>query len=319
MEDNLPDKEVSKAAVRFLAFADDKEDAEKVAKLREAAARIEQSITREKALNELVDYQPSDGSSQALINPLEDSRPLYERLLEQRNKKKDEIDESHKLSNLVTKLEEDEVIYLNEVARAKREEEIKKQLEIHDALEAKKRLQMQKMVEQEKRRKEAFMKLGSHSAAIGGATIVKAQDKHSKSKLSSLIRVKPRNKMPDKLPDEDPGVSKDCDSHVHTKKRPNDDIDQDLVRKKLDQKADLDADRKDAGTDEIHHRTSVTADITKSRPFNVMTSIGVLPSTPTIYIEPKSDSLTSDSDDDDELQSRLVPRTNSCYKRRHKR
>ena len=175
-------------AMRFLSFANDKEDAEKEATLKEAAAKIEQAIQREKALSELVDYKPST-EAEPSGNAAEDFRPLFERLLEQKNKKQEALEESQKLSNLVTTLDEDDADYLNEIARNKRDEEIKKRLEIYDAMEGKRRLNEQKLLEEERRKKESLL----------GSSLLNARTKatsSTKSRLSTLIKLKPKMNAP---------------------------------------------------------------------------------------------------------------------------
>ncbi|XP_076302768.1 PSME3-interacting protein [Lasioglossum baleicum] len=58
-----------------------------------------------------------------------DSRSLYERLQEQKNKRDAEYEEAHKLKNMIKGLDDDEVEFLDLVDRTKLEEERKKNLE----------------------------------------------------------------------------------------------------------------------------------------------------------------------------------------------
>ncbi|KAK0180866.1 hypothetical protein PV327_003203 [Microctonus hyperodae] len=58
-----------------------------------------------------------------------DSRSLYEKLQEQKNKRDDEYEEAHKLKNMIKGLDDDEVEFLDLVDRTKLEEERKKNLE----------------------------------------------------------------------------------------------------------------------------------------------------------------------------------------------
>lgn len=182
----------SSKGFRFLSFVNEKEDAEKRAKLKEAAARIEQAIAKDKSLNELIDYKPTEES----IDLANDTRSLYERLQEQKNKKKEALEESQKLSNLVTTLDEEDVSYLNEVARNKREEELKKRLEIHDALEEQKRLNEKKILDHEKKLKESltFSKKSIHKTNM-----------LKKLKVSS-IKMKPKQVKPEKERQEEDDV-----------------------------------------------------------------------------------------------------------------
>lgn len=173
-----------KQAIRFLNFSNTEEDAEKAAKLKEAAAKIEEAIAREKAVSELVDYHEKESGSEP-FDPATDTRPLYERLQEQKNKKKQLIEESQKLSNMVTKLDEDDANYLSEVVKSKREEELKKRLEVYDAMETKKRLDEQRILEEEKRLKESLLVSGLNR---------RNNSTHNKSKLSLSIKVRPRPK-----------------------------------------------------------------------------------------------------------------------------
>lgn len=174
-----------KQTIRFLSFSNTEEDAEKETKLREAAAKIEQAIAKEKALNELVDYHEPKTEEEPL-DPANDTRPLYERLQEQKNKKQEAIEESQKLSNMITKLDEDDANYLNEVAKNRREEELKKRLEVYDAMEMKKRHDEQRVLEEEKKLKESL--LGSGLNRHSGTSSI------NKSKLSLAIKVKPKPK-----------------------------------------------------------------------------------------------------------------------------
>lgn len=179
-----------KQAIRFLNFSNTEKDAEKTAKLKEAAAKIEQAIAREKAVSELIDYQEKEPEAEP-FDPANDTRPLYERLQEQKNKKKEMIEESQKLSNMVTKLDEDDANYLSEVVKNKREEELKKRLEVYDAMETKKRLDEQRVLEEEKRLKESLLVSGLNRR--NGSL-------HNKSKLSLSIKVRPKPKpsLPEK-------------------------------------------------------------------------------------------------------------------------
>lgn len=173
-----------KQTIRFLNFSNTEEDAEKAAKLKEAAAKIEEAIARQKAVSELIDYNEKEAEAEP-FDPANDTRPLYERLQEQRNKKKEMIEESQKLSNMVTKLDEDDANYLNEVVKNKREEELKKRLEVYDAMETKKRLDEQRVLEEEKRLKESLLASGLNR---------RNNNTHNKSKLSLSIKVKPKPK-----------------------------------------------------------------------------------------------------------------------------
>ena len=58
-----------------------------------------------------------------------DTRSLYERLQEQKNKRDAEYEEAHKLKNMIKGLDDDEVEFLDLVDRTKLEEERKKNLE----------------------------------------------------------------------------------------------------------------------------------------------------------------------------------------------
>lgn len=177
MEEQTP----ARPNIKFLSFSNDKEDAEKEAKLKEAAAKIERAIARERTLNELVDYSVPE-SQDEIVNLEKDTRSLYERLQEQRNKKRESIEEAQKLSNFVAHLDEDDANYLNEVAKNRREEELRKRLEVQDALEAKKRLDEQKMLNDEKLIRASLM--GNYGK----------ETKTLKSRFSSMIKVKPKAK-----------------------------------------------------------------------------------------------------------------------------
>lgn len=294
-----------KSCIRFLSFTNDKEDAEKEIKLKEAAARIEQAIAREKALGELIDYnEPSEGD--VSIDPKNDTRSLYERLMEQKNKKKEALEESQKLSNLVTKLDEDDVSYLNEVAKNKREEEIKKRLEVYDVLEEKRRSDEKKMDVDEQKMKQFL---------IGGG-LGNRSTSSLKSKLISKIKIKPKNKTSiDKNEVSDTistgqGSSKECNKdkveisfNSNSESKTNENIDKindDILIKKANSDDDDRKERRD--TESIEPQKCLC------EPKRVMKCIGILPSSPQVKRKWK-DSSDEDSDDSsNQLEGRLVPR-----------
>lgn len=291
-------------SIRFLSFADDKEDAEKAAKLKEAAQRIEQAIERQKSVSELIDYRPPPEEGQ--IDPANDTRPLYERLLEQKNKKQEAFDESHKLSNLVTTLDEDEATYLNELAKSTREEEIRKRLEVHDILEERKRNSEQKIIEEERKLRESFL----------GKTFqpTKSTTNSLKSKLSSLIKVKPKAQTTsldnmvtrNQKRAEEKAKNTEASSATNPNKRQSDISPESLKQEQPDLK-------RHKSIVETSHQESVKAssnvhenhECTCSQRHDVMRCIGILPSLPLLDKYPDS----SDSDNsDDNLNSRIVPR-----------
>lgn len=294
--------------MRFLAFADDKEDAEKAAKLREAALRIEQAIERQKSISELVDYKPPPEEEIDLAN---DTRSLYERLLEQKNKKQEALEESQKLSNLVTKLDEDEAEYLNELAKSKQEEEIRKRLEVYDALEEQKRNSERKIIEEEKKLKESY--LGSKNQPIV---------KSLKSKLSSIIKVRPKSQSSSQSStmvseEQKPTVEmvQDNEGSRQTNKRQSNEpgldtkVDDSMNGAPLES---IHSNSKRLKTDDAKSRNECRRGITPLDPHcncidqkDLMRCIGVLPSLPLLDRYPDS----SDSDNsDDNPESRIVPR-----------
>lgn len=172
------------SGVRFLSFANDREDAEKKARLEEAASKIEQAIAKEKSLAELVDYVPPPVSDET-IDPINDTRPLYERLLEQQNKKKEALEESQKLSNCIARLDEDDIDHLNELSKQKREEEIQKRLQVYDLLEEQKARQEQKLLEEEKQRKESLLGFKKNQDTSSASSTLR-------SKFSLKLKMKPK-------------------------------------------------------------------------------------------------------------------------------
>lgn len=182
---DLPREESGK--IRFLSFTNDEEDAEKTLKLKEAAKKIEQAIANNKNSEELIDYVPPPEIEEQ-FDPAKDTRSLYERLQEQRDKKKEEIESCQKLSNLISKLDEDEASYLNDVAKNYRDEEAKKRLEAYDILEEKKRIEADKIEENEMKAK---LSLISRTTKVDPKTSI------LKSHLLSKIRVKPKLKTCD--------------------------------------------------------------------------------------------------------------------------
>lgn len=168
-----------KTTIRFLTFSNDKEDAERDNKLREAASKIEKSLAQQQALSELIDVKiPNEEEA---IDAANDTRSLYDRLLEQKNKKKEAIEDSQKLSNLITKLDEDDVDYLNEVAKAKQEEELKKRLEVYDVMQNKRRFDEERTIEEERTLKKSLLEARPST-----------KNSQSKLKLSSLMKLKPK-------------------------------------------------------------------------------------------------------------------------------
>lgn len=179
--------------IRFLQFTNNKEDAEREARLKEAASSIEKAIKNDKNLNDLIDYQPPD---EAQFDPSQDVRPLHERLSEQKKKKLDEIEESQKMSNAISKLDEEDVQYLNEVAKSQREEEVKKRLEIYDLLEEKKRLDEKRLLEAEQKTKESLTN-HTHLAKKSASPSTSKGSQSLKAKLGNKIKVKPKLKTCD--------------------------------------------------------------------------------------------------------------------------
>lgn len=306
-DQTMGDQSSNSSGMRFLSFADDKEDAEKAAKLREAALRIEQAIERQKSVSELVDYKPPPEEE---IDPTNDTRPLYERLLEQKNKKQEALEESHKLSNLVTNLDEDEANYLNELARSKQEEEIRKRLEVYDVLEEKKRNSELRIAEQEKKLKESFL----------GAKTQPTKNNSLKSKLSSLIRVKPKsqssNSETSTMVPKGQISKKEATDHGHVKRQSNGTSGTSYNAPKSSESSNnyhlpdtkrlkTIKDTESSGrnqNEKISHVDSHCCNCVHQT--NVMTCIGVLPSLPLVREFPDS----SDSDNsNDNLNPRIVP------------
>lgn len=290
-----------KTTMRFLSFANNKEDAEKEAKLREAALKIEQAISKQKALSELVDYVPS--AEKPETDPANDTRSLYDRLQEQKNKKKEALEESQKLSNLVTRLDEEDVSYLEEVARNKREKEIKKRLEVHDALESKKRLDEKKMLEEEKRLKESL--IGSHSPA---------KKSLAKTKLPLSIRMKPKGstqsiaenseqKLVDKDEPTEPSQSTqgnfDHKTSENNSKRESRDEDNNEMQPKRQRIDDV-----GRGPDKNNpfHSNDEEPECSCS-PKNIMKCIGILPSLPIVG---KLDDSSDSEGSNDDLEGRIT-------------
>lgn len=284
-----------KPAMRFLSFSNDQEDAEKEAKLKEAAARIEEAISRERALNELVDF-PAQKFEDEGIDPANDCRSLYERLQEQKNKKKDALEESKKLSNLITTLDEDDVNHLNDLAKNKREEELRKRLEIHDALEAKKRLHEQKMIDQERQMKESLM--GTTRKPDGKSIL-------NKSTISSMMKLKSKNRTRgnSEMSLTKDSVQQPTSASPSSSKRSNDEVSTsgNSSKKLTPDKPDQERGKSDEIRD---HTNEEPNDCTCHR--NVTRVLGVLPALPIV----KRLSCSSDESDisDNELNCRLMPR-----------
>lgn len=308
------DKE--KSTIRFLSFSNDKEDAEKEAKLKEAAAKIELAIARDKAIGELVDYnEPNEGD--VSIDLKNDTRSLYERLMEQKNKKKEALEESQKLSNIVTKLDEDDASYLNEVARNKREDEIKKRLEVYDALEEKRRLDEKKMDVDEQKMKQFL--IGGGLGSKGTSSL--------KAKLAAKIKIKPKNKSNQGEVSEtimtgqgssteqnrDEVEISSC-SYCNQKTNQN--------SQKADNEESLKNRKSDDNEQEEDKKKRREPDLTQQqrcfcKPKRIMKCIGILPSLPQVKRK-HQDSSDEDSDDSsDHLEERLVPRISRSRRSHH--
>lgn len=314
-------------AIRFLKFTNDKEEAEKEAKLKEAAAKIEQAIAKDRALSELIDYKEPTEGDQSTIDLANDTRSLYERLEEQRNKKKEAFDESHKLSNLITTLDEEDVDYLNEITEAKREEELRKRLQVQDALEAKKRLQEQKMLEEEKCLKESL--LGGPLAAAGASSAHKSTKQSIRSKLGSLIKVRPKTKTNERQmtrQEEQDNLAEAMATNIAaqtttkspTKQRdPSASEESNASAKKRSNSEHEPDDRPDEPERKRKNPTSESPEC--QCPRNVARTLGILPSLPQQTRDPdvKSSDDTDFSDDDAELNQRLVPRLGCRRRRKH--
>lgn len=276
----------SSAGVRFLSFSNDKEDAEKEARLKEAAAKIEQAIAREKSLEELVDYVPPPEEDQQ-IDPANDLRPLYERLLEQQTKKKEALEESQKLSNFVSKLDEDDINHLNEVAKSKHEDEVRKRLQVFDVLEEQRQLNERKILDEERRRKESLLGLTGDSKNSG------SRSTKLKSRLPLKLKMKPKTSEPPTKNQLDTSNTERDSSDATTE-------------------TTSESDRKRIKTD--HLKTEASGSISKAENqsdcdcnnLKIMKCIGVLPSLPIVTKQPDEDD--SDNSDDD-LDARIVPKT----------
>lgn len=114
--------------------------------------------------------------SRSEIDPVEapeepppDSRSLYDRLQEQRQKKQEEYDEAHKFKNMVRGLEDDEVDFLELVDRTKLQEEIRVRTEENSAIaEYRKKVSaMQRNVAEDEIR--ADLKAAEMRKSIGGS------------------------------------------------------------------------------------------------------------------------------------------------------
>lgn len=268
------------STIRFLSFNDDEEDAEKKVKLKEAASKIEQAIARDRSLNELIDYVPP--LSCLIKDPKDDTRPLYERLQEQKNKKQEALEESQKLSNLVTTLDADDANYLNELAKNKQEDELKKRLEVYDALEERKRIKEKLELDEEKKKKDHLLGINSRSKLPPG------------TKLSRLIKIKPKMKTTETSKPSSNSREETTSTVIHKRQKTLNEVEPD--KKKLLQE------EKKLTNGEIISECNCN----KSR---VMSCIGVLPSLP--IVERLNDSDDSDKSNDDlnqEFISRVLRR-----------
>lgn len=172
----------NKDSFKFLTFVDYKQDAEQLAKLKDAARKIEQAIAREKFVSELVDYVPAQDQAEQQLDP--SSLSLYERLEEVKKVKRDAIEESQKLTNYVASLDDEDVSYLNEVERVEREKKLSKRIELNDAIENIKKSSAPNSAEV------AELKLKKE------LTESKLEDYHKKKssikeRLATLLKVKP--------------------------------------------------------------------------------------------------------------------------------
>lgn len=116
---------------RVLAFACDGDEKKETDQLREAARKIEAALSNANTSDELKEYNPNDFNdvNKSDYDPTSDTRSLYERLAEQRNKKEEAHEESMKFANQIAWLDEDDVEYLNDLEKNKRQEEMRKKLE----------------------------------------------------------------------------------------------------------------------------------------------------------------------------------------------
>lgn len=278
----------NKGPIRFLSFSDDKEDAEKQAKLKEAALKIEQAIQREKSLNELVDYNPNEEHVDTLPADLaNDNRPLYERLLEQKNKKQEAVEESQKLSNLITTLDEEDADYLNEVARQKYEDEERKRIQVLDVLGEKRRLDEQRQIDEERQKKESLM-----------STKLTAKSPSLKTKLSSMIKIKPKTSQSRVQITSTSRETAEQDRTQESMTNDNMQSDDTQARKRWksdreDQQADA---REDADSSEGDRKTCQNNCATKQ----VARCIGILPALPIVA---RMDNSSDDSNSSDDLSA----------------
>lgn len=280
----------SKSGVRFLSFANDGEDAEKAARLKEAAAKIEQAIAREKQLGELIDYVPPPDSAEA-IDPACDTRPLYERLLEQQNKKKEALEESQKLSNRIAKLDEDDIEHLHELAKQKREDEIRKKLQVHDLLEEQKLRQERKLLEEEKKRKDSLLAgLKSESKVTSLSRL--------KSKLPIKLKMKPKIDAPKSSQNKPTYKRKPTDDNLEHQL--NSDSDKESKRLRSDDSAEV------PSVNEQQSNKSVEC---KCNNASLTRCIGILPSLPIVTRQLDEDENEESSDNtDDDFNTSIVPK-----------
>lgn len=310
MTDQTTNLSNDKPTFRFLSFANDREDAEKEAKLKDAAARIEQAIAREKALGELIDC-PTPSQEETAIDPANDHRSLFERLQEQKNKKKNDLEESQKMSNLITTLDDDDVSYLNEVAKNQREEELRRRLEVHDVLEAKKRLEEQKMLEKERQLQNSLL--------IGTSRKSESKGAFSKSRISAMVKIKPKAKNTsnqekdtsehDNVQQPQTPLSGGSSTSNSTSKRAHSPKGSTLhhnnKKQSIEKSSNKLLDNKDDKRNEEKHSDSLPAEC--SCPKGVARVLGVLPSMPIVT---KNNCPDSDDTDysDNETEARLIPR-----------
>jgi hypothetical protein len=231
-----------------------------------------------------------------------DSRTLFERLKEQKDKKQEEFEESRKLKHLIRGLDNDEVSFLEQVDENKWKEEEQKMKEEDDAIREYQR-QMSHLNEAEQTKKmDAFKKslfakssaLQSGSGATGSANRSSTRNKQA-NLLMNAVKVK-----------------KDGDKNADQQSsgRPN--------KRKLPEEGNGNGDKNgddDKDEDESREQQLKLAEETSQLLQPATKLLGVLPGLAS-YCTDTSDSDEAESDENDEVNSAEVDPFFVCLKGR---
>lgn len=219
-----------------------------------------------------------------------DSRTLFERLKEQRDRKQEDFEESRKLKHLIRGLDNEEVSFLEQVDANKLKEEEQKHKEEEDAIREY-QSRISNLNEEEQTKKiDAFKKslFSSFNSASSSSTVTSSNRSSTRNKQANLlvnaIKIRKDNSKEDNSSRKD-----DKSSHSGKRKREEDD----------------DGDRQGNNQERNAHEAN-EEDEEEQPKSEILTpaykTLGILPGLAS-YCSDSSDSDNAESDEDEEVGS----------------